>query len=487
MVFIPIGLHSKIKDPPYLVAIIVVITAFVSITHFKKLDRFSSDYVNSSESQNYFYQLRSVYVNACDVFQPTQTCDLLIKFKNDDVVRNAFLANDDAKRYLVNAQEIRDNLYSNWHSEEFMRERLREHNRLQELNELVLLSLTHKRNISALHKKYGLLSRHNLHILPVMKAQFTHSDWFHLLGNLVFFLFFGACIEQAMGRSWLLGVYFIGGTLGLISQLALGSSENVYVIGASANIFACAGAFLRLYWKQPLELLFSLFFVVNKTIHLPTWSFFLFFVVIQQISGLTDGGEGNVAYLAHIVGLAYGFSIAHYWAHKKQFVPSKYLIFPYEKEMLASVESRAQCKDKFNALVDLVFYAPNNIEAYEKFHKIHMACGCDPRCLSDGSRQFVGRQTAIVIKQLLLDKNLQTAAHLFSKSMDMGCDAALVLREMTVSDVMTLGNHFYHLKAHAVLDHLFSGAIKTFKDEHKRAFEQFADSIKRERGGENAS
>lgn len=487
MVFIPIGLQSKIKDPPYLVAIIVVLTAFVSITHFKKLDHFYTDYVNSEERQNYYYQLRSVYVNACDIFQPAQTCDLLIKFRNDDSIRNAHLANDDAKRYLINAQEIRDDLYSDWHSEKFMRSRLRVAGRIQELNELVLLSENNQRSMAVLHQKHGLLSKNNLGVMPLIKAQFMHSDWLHLLGNLVFFLFFGACIEQALGRRWLLGIYFVGGTLGLLSQIALGSSSTVYVLGASANIFACAGAFLRLYWKQPLQILFSLFFVVNKEVRLPTWSFFVFFVLIQQISGLTGGEEASVAYLAHLVGLALGFGMADLWVRKTKFKPTKYLIFPYEKEMLAGVESRGPCKEKFNALIDLIFYAPNNIEAYDKFHAIHTACACETKCISDGSRQFVSRQIAIVIKDLLLDKNIPMAAQMFSHGMDIGCDAQLMICQMTAGDVMTLGNHFYRLEAHPLLDALFNAAIKTFTEEQRQAFEQFVDSLKRERGGEHAS
>lgn len=487
MVFIPIGLQSKIKDPPYLVALIVVLTAFASIIHFKSLDHFYADHMNSEERQNYYYQLRSVYANACDIFQPAQTCDLLIKFRNDDSIRNPYLANDDAKRYLLNAQELRDNLYSNWHSEKYMRKRLQAAGRIQELNELVLLSMNNQRSMASLHEKYGLLSKSNFDVVALIKAQFTHSDWIHLLGNLVFFLFFGACIEQAMGRRWLFAIYFVGGTLGLISQLGLNSSNTVFVIGASANIFACAGAFLRLYWKQPLQLIFSMFFIVNKVVRLPTWSFFVFFVLIQQLSGLTVGDETSVAYLAHMVGLVAGFGIAHHWVQKKKFSPTKYLIFPYEKELLAGIESRGECKEKFNSLVDLIFYAPTNVEAYEKFHAIHSACACAPACLSDGSRQFIAGQLAVVIKELLLDRNIPTAAQLFSKGADLGCDARLVIQLMTANDVMALGNNFYKLKQHVLLDVLFEAAIETFTADQRQAFEQFKDSLKRERGADRAS
>lgn len=470
-----------------MVAIIVVITAFVSITHFKILDQFHADYVNDKGRQNYYYQLRSVYVNSCEIFQPPQVCDMLAKFKNNDMVRNPYLANADAKRYLTSIAKLNGDIYSNWHSESFMRKRFTKHGRVQELNELVVLSMNNKSSLNEMHRNYGLLSRANFGIITTIKAQITHSDWFHLIGNLIFFLFFGACVEQAMGRRWLLGIYFVGGTLGLITQLALAGSSTVFVLGASANIFACAGAFLRLYWKQPLELFFSFFFVANRTIRLPTWSFFVFFVLIQQISGLTTGDETGIAYLAHLVGLGYGFGIAHYWSIENHFVPTNYMIFPYEKEMLARVTNSGPCKERYNLLIDLIFYAPNNLEAYEKFYSINKACTCETRCLSQGSRKFIGRQMATPLKQLLLDKEVAKAAQLFSKSVELECPGAEVLTYATASDVMTLANLFYKEKSYDLIDALFSAAILTFTADQRMAFEQFLDSLKREREGKHAS
>ncbi|MCC6138717.1 MAG: rhomboid family intramembrane serine protease [Bdellovibrionaceae bacterium] len=487
MVFIPMGLKSKVKDPPFLVAVIVVITAYVSIFNFKNLDEFYKEYVHSQERQKYYYQLRSVYVNACDAFQKPQTCDMLIKFRNDDSIRNPYVANSDAKRYLHNAEDIDSRLYSDWHSEEVMMKRLVQKQKTQEVNELRILALNNKNVMSALHNKYDLFSKQNPTPLALLKAQFTHSDWFHLLGNLVFFLFFGACLEQAMGRTWVFGIYFVGGTLGLATQLMLSESHSVFILGASANIFACAGAFLRLYWKQPLQLLFSFFFVLNRTIRLPTWSFFLFFVIIQQISGLTSQEGGGVAYMAHIVGLAFGFAAAHVWSKKNNFVTTSHLIFPYEKTMIATADNLLVCKEKFNALIDVIFYAPSNSEAYQKFYLTYKSCSCEPHCLSSGSQQFFARQSSILIKDLFLEKNLGEVAEIYNLSIDMGCDPKVVIQELIAEDVMHLGNQLYKDQNIAALKNLFSAATQVFSNEQKIAFQQFLDSLLKEKGDEYAS
>ncbi len=482
MVFIPFGLQSKVKDPPFLVAIIVVVTAFMSIAKFSKLDEYRTEYVHGEERQKYFFELRSLYVNACDAFQDEKTCDYLIKFKQDDVIRNPYVANKDAERYLINANTLDKNLYSDWHSSAAMLKRLTEKQKTEELNALRILAFNSQEQVIEYQKKYGLLSQGNLGPLTLIEAQFTHSDWFHLLGNLAFFLFFGACLEQAMGRWWLLRIYFLGGSLGLLAQVFAVSSSTLFIVGASANIFACAGAFLRLYWKQPLHVLFSFFFVMNKPIKLPTWSFFVFFVLIQQLTGLTSGEGTSVAYLAHMVGLAIGFGLAHLWMMQKKFVPSKYLIFPYESEMLARVEARSGCKDKLNTLVDLLFYAPNNIEAYRRFHKVAKSCSCETPCMSAGSQKFYGQQISNMVKELLLDKKIEASAQIYFMSQELECDTETVIQHLTADDIMLLGNCFYKQKKIAVLEKLFQAAVETFPQEHKQVFAQFLDSLTREKG-----
>lgn len=480
------GLKSKVKDPPFLVALIVVVTAYISILNYKNLDEFYKEYVHSEQRQKYFFQLRSLYVDACSAFQDAKTCDYLIKFKNDDSIRNPYVANSDAKRYLINAEDMDSGLYADWHSEEFMLKKLTEKQNVRELNELRIVAFNNKKMMTALHKKYELFSKNNATVGALVKAQFSHSDWLHLIGNLVFFLFFGACLEQAMGRIWLLGIYFIGGTLGLGAQLFLADSNSVFVLGASANIFACAGAFLRLYWKQPLQLLFSFFFVLNRAIQLPTWSFFLFFVVIQQFTGLTTDGNTGIAYVAHIVGMVFGFAAAHVWSKRTQFTASAHLIFPYEKTMLAAAEARGSCKEKFNALIDVIFYAPCNTEAYKKFHSVHEACSCETKCLSKGSQQFFARQSSLFIKECFLKKDAALATEIYVIAEKIGCDLKTVIAHMIVDDVMNLGEYLYQQQNIESLKALFQAALQVFSNQQKAAFQQFLDSLEKEKGVEIA-
>jgi membrane associated rhomboid family serine protease len=489
MVFIPIGLQSKVKDPPFLVAIIAVITAFISIGAFHQLSEYQLSYVESVEQQKYFFQLRSLYVNTCDVFQDNKTCEYLIKFKNEDSIRSPYAANSDAKRYLVNAEQMDNRLFLDWHSAEAMTKRFTEKQKIEELNAIHLLTFDYQKRAAADHKKFGLLSKNNTTVYSVIKAQLTHADWFHLIGNLVFFMFFGACLEQAMGRTWVFGIYVMGGTLGLLAQVFLSSESPSYVLGASANIFACAGAFLRLYWKNSLQILFSFFFVMNKTIKLPTWSFFVFFVLMQQVSGITVEGDTGVAYLAHLVGLSVGFCVAHVWMMKKNFVPTKYLIFPYENEMLAGVESRSNCKEKLNSLVDLLFYAPSSVLGYKKFYAIVKKCSCEQKCVATGTQHFYTQQISVAIKELLLDKNCDQAIELYSHTHELGCDPKIAIQHLTVDDILIFGNYFYQNQRIDILKSLFTAAVHIFPKEQKYAFAEFLDSINREKmnGGQHVS
>ncbi|MCB9073394.1 MAG: rhomboid family intramembrane serine protease [Bdellovibrionaceae bacterium] len=484
MIFIPIGLQAKIKDPPFLVAGIIVVTVFLSILNFPILSKYEKDFYNHPQRQKYFFQLRSLYIKNCDIFQKEDMCAVLKEFQKNDSIRNPLVAHSDLLRYFqaLSKQKTKDyqSIVGVWQDESFVRKGLSVNDRVDALNELRIISVNDDVLIKELQVKAGVYSKKHPSVIALIKAQFIHSDWVHLIGNLIFFFFFGACLEQAVGRSWLMGIYMIGGTIGLYINQLFAPNESAIILGASANIFACAGAFLRLYWQQSLRLWFNFLFVVNKTIELPTWTFFIFFVIVQQVEGVSRGAAG-VAYIAHIVGFAVGAVMAHMWSQQKKFNPNKDIIFPYEKTMIEEItNTHLGCARKIDLALDVMYYHPLNSVAYQKLFDVLTSCDCTKRCVLQEQTRFVEEQASYLLKEYLKEKCTEEAGSFYLELNNFKTTSLLLLKELTSEDIIRLGNNLYTRGYKNEVKELFRMVAEESNAEIKIVFDQFLDSLERE-------
>lgn len=137
-----------------------------------------------------------------------------------------------------------------------------------------------------------------------VSSVFLHADWMHLIGNMVFLWVFGNAINDRFGNVGYLAFYLAGGVLACVGYLVLGGTAPV--LGASGAISAVTGAYLVLFPRARVTLLF--WFYVITTIEVSSL-FFLLFQLLHNIymswSGGLAGG-GGVAYNAHISGYVFG-------------------------------------------------------------------------------------------------------------------------------------------------------------------------------------
>ena len=88
---------------------------------------------------------------------------------------------------------------------------------------------------------------------------FLHGGIFHLLVNCLGLYFAGREVEIVCGPKHLLGIYFLGGFVGGILQLLLGSAD-IALMGASAGVCAVLLAFTTM--LPELEITALLFFII---------------------------------------------------------------------------------------------------------------------------------------------------------------------------------------------------------------------------------
>jgi membrane associated rhomboid family serine protease len=140
------------------------------------------------------------------------------------------------------------------------------------------------------------------HLWQFLTYQLLHGGPFHLLLNLLMFLFLGAEVERAIGPRHFLVLYALSGVLGGLGWLLLIYPYEGVCIGASAAIFGLLSAFAVLYPQREVTLLLFLVFPVTlkaRTIAVALGAVQLLFSISPNV--------GGIAYSAHLAGALAGF------------------------------------------------------------------------------------------------------------------------------------------------------------------------------------
>lgn len=142
-------------------------------------------------------------------------------------------------------------------------------------------------------------------------SMFLHGSWGHILGNALFFWVFGNNIEDSMGPGRFLAFYLICGVIAAAVHTFTQPHSPVPTVGASGAISGVLGAYLVLYPRARVNLLF--FFVIFvRVIPVPAWAALIWWfgwqviAALPQLSPLNPEISGGVAVFAHIGGFLAG-------------------------------------------------------------------------------------------------------------------------------------------------------------------------------------
>jgi rhomboid family protein len=138
----------------------------------------------------------------------------------------------------------------------------------------------------------------------LLTSMFLHGGWMHLIGNMLFLWVFADNIEATVGNIRFLLFYLIGGLAAVGGHIYFNQDSIIPMVGASGAISAVMGAYLVMYPRSRVRLLFFIFpFRVSAWLFLGIW-------IIQQMfygtASLSSAEGGGVAWWAHIIGFAFG-------------------------------------------------------------------------------------------------------------------------------------------------------------------------------------
>jgi membrane associated rhomboid family serine protease len=155
----------------------------------------------------------------------------------------------------------------------------------------------------------------------VLTALFVHGGWTHLLGNVLFLLVFGPAVEDLVGRARFAGFYLASGYVATYGYAMGAAGSTQTLIGASGAIAGVLGAFLFLYPRARVTSLLP--FLLFLPLRLPAWLVLGSWFALQWFASRSPSAGPGVAYLAHVIGFAFGFLCAAgaYRDHRSKLAP----------------------------------------------------------------------------------------------------------------------------------------------------------------------
>jgi membrane associated rhomboid family serine protease len=140
----------------------------------------------------------------------------------------------------------------------------------------------------------------------MISSMFLHGGFMHLAGNMLFLWIYGDNIEDQLGHVMYLAFYILAGVGAALFHIMADANSMIPTIGASGAIAGVMGAYLVMFPKAKIAILWILV-VFFKIFTLPAFVVLGFWMVMQTFGGFsTPADGGGVAYWAHIGGFLVG-------------------------------------------------------------------------------------------------------------------------------------------------------------------------------------
>ncbi|MFM8535298.1 MAG: rhomboid family intramembrane serine protease [Acidimicrobiia bacterium] len=179
------------------------------------------------------------------------------------------------------------------------------------LNVVVFLFqlLLSERAIDAFIVAFGVVPA-QLSILSIFTSMFVHGGLAHLAGNMLFLWIFGDNVEDRLGHGRFIAFYLLCGVAAALAQVALNPESLVPMVGASGAIAGVMGAYLVLYPRSRVLMLFPFpvfLFELPAIVFLGVWFFVQFLNGVNQLPIFEkEAISGGVAFWAHVMGFIAG-------------------------------------------------------------------------------------------------------------------------------------------------------------------------------------
>jgi membrane associated rhomboid family serine protease len=150
-------------------------------------------------------------------------------------------------------------------------------------------------------------------VLDMLTSMFLHGGFLHLLGNMLFLWIYGDNVEDRLGKLAYVAAYLGTGGAAALGDALLRAGSEIPSVGASGAISGVLGFYFIWFPHNRVRVLVFLFPLLATVIELSARLVLGVYIVVQNLLPLLlSGGEGGIAYGAHIGGflVAVGAAVA---------------------------------------------------------------------------------------------------------------------------------------------------------------------------------
>ena len=144
--------------------------------------------------------------------------------------------------------------------------------------------------------------------LTIFTSMFLHGGWLHIIGNMWYLWIFGNNVEDSIGHFRFIVFYMLCGVAAAAAQVVISPDSTVPMIGASGAISGVLGAYLLLFPRARVLVLFPIW-IFWRVFYVPAMLMLVFWFGVQLLSRLAVlrvDVNGGVAFWAHVGGFVAG-------------------------------------------------------------------------------------------------------------------------------------------------------------------------------------
>jgi membrane associated rhomboid family serine protease len=144
-----------------------------------------------------------------------------------------------------------------------------------------------------------------------LTANFLHSGWLHLIGNMWFLWLAGFILEDTWGRLIYAIFYLLAGAFALQVHAWFNPGSMVATIGASGAVAALMGAFLTRFPAMKIEMVWVLGLLRVYRFQAAAYWLLPLWLLMEIFYGSLFGQASGVAHWAHVGGFVFGAGVGY--------------------------------------------------------------------------------------------------------------------------------------------------------------------------------
>lgn len=366
MFAIPIGLEAQARKFPFFTIGLLSVTVMVSVVNFPSIRRFGKQMAENPAHKAVLQSRQSLALAACDQELRPEQCRVLRAALRPNRHENTEIVYSRLQEKTTEAHRRSDlkKLLRYIYQKQWSLETKGDVRALPEFKTFMTANASAVTAKTNLARKFGLLSRNTLSPATLLRAQFLHAGWLHLISNMIFFLIFAIPLEERLGPAGLLSLYFVGGTLGLATQIYSFSLPAETLIGASANVFALAAGYMLAFRHLSTKVWVSFLFIVNQMVRIRTWFFIPALFLANEVTAALAPTFSNVAHIAHVAGFAFGALLSLILLHSSPL--SDGFAYPIEETLYKRSKKSTLMKEKLQYLEQILSLHPGCLPALKE-------------------------------------------------------------------------------------------------------------------------